>query len=423
MSTSRASAALSVLVIHIFLVCALGQFYAKVPTPIAGLPTYPTELAILAMALLALGALSQVRWDALTKLVVAFLATGAFWAVIGGLGPIEGAGVKAFSFFVYSTIYFIIRATARTRKSRLRILHAIAVAAVFGALLGLWQLHTGSVVLDANADFVETSTGTTRWLPGEFALYGFLAAILVAVDAIFRKRLDPRSGILLCAAAIELVLAQHRSAFLAFAVALLATATLLGGSTQSLKGLLKLVLVGAIALFVFAYLFGGSYLEDTLFRIQHTGDVEDVNNQWRLLAWYEVGTGVIAQPLGHGFAVWDFVFNAQDPLTGSHNSFLDLTYRIGIVGFAFFAALPIVLISHTRALVRRLGARSQVMLISICGCLIAFLIFASFNTVLETPYFSIFFWVLLGVGAEELAAQRAGDQVSATDFHAPATRT
>src|SRR5262249_55944865 len=156
----------------------------------------------------------------------------------------------------------------------------------------------------------------------EFALYALLAALVIAVPAVVERRIDaPRVGIL-ALAAVELVLTQHRSAFLSLAIALLATVGLLGSSTEALKGLLKLLVVAALGLAVFAWVFGSSYIDETVNRIAHSGDLSDANIDWRLLSWYEVFDGVRERPWGHGFATWDFLFTWNNPVTGSHNSFL-----------------------------------------------------------------------------------------------------
>jgi O-antigen ligase len=94
------------------------------------------------------------------------------------------------------------------------------------------------------------------------------------------------------------------------------------------------------------------------------------------------------------------VFNAADPLSGSHNSFLDLTYRIGIPGLALFLAAPIALFVRARATVRRaLRSEESALLVTTCTCMFAFLAYSSFNQVFDTPHMSIFFWILLGLGA------------------------
>jgi hypothetical protein len=414
--------ALAIVQIHIALVTALGQYYAKIEIPVAGLTLYPTDLAVATAFVLGFRGFVTVPWDTITKLVVAFLSFGVVWVVLDGLGGMQAAGAKAFSFFVYSVFYFVIRTTARDRRSRWRILNVIAFAAVVGALLGLVQKTTGTPVFAWAKDFETTTTGSIRWLPGDFALYAMLAIIAVAVTAIVERKLGTMSATLLAASSTELLLAQHRSAFVAVAVALFVTMVVVGVSARALAGIARLAIVVGIAIAAVVWVFGGSYLEDTLTRIQHTSDLGDANIDWRLMSAYEVLDGVVSKPLGHGFAVWDFFFNMDDPLTGSHNSLLDLAYRIGAPGLVTFLAIPTVAIRRTRQLVRRDGAIEHRLSITICSAMLAFLVFASFNMVLEAPYMSILFWVLLGVGAGELA-DASNDAASASSIGSGLTTT
>ena len=167
----------------------------------------------------------------------------------------------------------------------------------------------------------------------------------------------------------RLILAQHRSGFLALAVALAGTALFLVGSGRMLRGLLRITVGGAAALAGYVLVFGGSYLDDTYTRILHTFDTADSTAAWRLLSWYEVGSGVVDRPLGHGFATWDFYFNIDDPLRGSHNSFLDLAYRAGVPGLVAFLAMPIALTVGTRSVIRQRPAADNTLLVTVCACM------------------------------------------------------
>ena len=55
---------------------------------------------------------------------------------------------------------------------------------------------------------------------------------------------------------------------------------------------------------------------------------------------------------------------------------------------------------------------THVLPITACACMIALLVYACFNVVLETPHMSILFWIVLGVGAGALE-QRAEDAPTA----------
>jgi O-antigen ligase len=409
--------ALSVLAVHLLLVGGFGHQYAKLKLGFGGISIYPTELVVLLVTLTSLRSIINVPRDTITKLVVAFVVMGVGWVGLAGLGSLDGAGAKAFSFFIYSALYFVVRSSARDEQHRNWLLRVVALASVIGAAIGIWQVITGAPLFDAvigSADgFEETSTGSFRWLSGEFALYGLLGTMIVGVGAIIRRHITRLDVGLFACASIEIVLAQHRSGFVAFAVALGVTAVFLGGSAQTLKRLFKLLIMVVIAFVIFASIFGGSYIDDTINRIGHSADTNDVNIEWRLLSWYEVFDAVRDRPFGHGFSTWEFLFTAADPLTGSHNSFLDLCYRVGIEGLVLLLAMPFVLLKRTRSIIAKTGAEAHVPLITVCACMIAFLIYASFNVVLETPYMSIYFWVLLGIGASYIGQQNAGSVGSA----------
>ena len=417
------SFSIRLLVAHLFVLACFGQHYAKLRI-LDGAPLFTTDLVLLVGLVASFGALTRTKWDLLSKLVLAFVLVGVAWAASTGLGPIDGVGPKAFSFFVYAGFYFIIRAAAPPDEALWRLLRVFAMAAAIAVVIGFLQMQSGAPMF-GDGDVETTTTGSIRWLPGEFALYALFAALVIAVPAIVERRIDaPRVGILVLAA-VELVLTQHRSGFISLAVALLATAGLLGNSTEALKGLLKLLVVAALGLAVFVWVFGSSHIDDTVNRIAHSSDLSDANIDWRLLSWYEVFDGVRDRPWGHGFATWDFLFTANDPLTGSHNSFLDLTYRVGIAGLLVFLAMPVFLVRDVRRLARETGARAQLLLVTVCAAMIAFLLFSAFNVVFESPQMSIVFWVLLGIGGVALerrqvsASSKAAGSPSEAETTAP----
>lgn len=390
------------LLAHLAVLCVFGQNYAKLE-----LGLYPTELVLGALLVFGTGAVRGVGWDPLTRRVAWFVGFGIAFAVL--LGFPSGAGVKAFSFFVYAGFYWIVRGVATTDRARWAVLDTLAIACVFAAGLGLWQMTTGTPIVESDRlgglAFEETSTGSTRWLSGEYGLYGMLGLITAAARPLARRRITLGSGVVLAAAAIELILAQHRSGLVALGVAVAATAAYVLGARRVIDGAVRVLALGVVGAIVASLALDSSYLGDTLARMEHITDVQDVNTAWRLLNWYEVGSGVIGQPLGHGFTQWDFFFTQYDPLIGSHNSLLDLAYRIGVPGLLVFLAIPAALLAQTRRAVARSSGSAQVLPIAACTCLVALLIYACFNVVFETAYMSVLFWIVLGVGGGALAAR------------------
>lgn len=396
----------AILVAHLALICAFGQYYAKLD-----LALYPTELVLGALLLFGIGAVWSVPWDAMTRRVALFVACGFGFVVLYGVP--SGAGVKAFSFFVYAGFYWVVRGVATTDRARWQLLDAIALACVVAAALGLWQMSTGAPLVETDKHgqlgFEETSTGSVRWLSGEYGLYGMLGLIIAAARPLAQRRITLPSSVLLAAAAIVLVLAQHRSGLIALAVALAVTGSCVLGTRRAAGGALRLLALAMIGAAVAAFAVDDSYLGDTLVRIEHITDPQDVNTAWRLLNWYEVFDGIVGQPWGHGFNSWDFFFTTYDPLIGSHNSLLDLAYRIGIPGLLVFLSIPTRLLVETRRAVDGSSAGAMVLPITACACLLAVLAYAFFNVVLETAYMSILFWIVLGVGAGALDQRAAHD--------------
>jgi O-antigen ligase len=396
MRTWSEGVALALLLGHLVLLGCGGASYAKIR---AFGPLYVTDVVLLSTAVLGWRSFFTVPWDRLTNLVVLFVAFGVCWVVAGGIGDTRGAGAKVFSFFVYSAFYFIVREIARDDETRWRVLHAIALATVGGALIGIVQTRTGVPLFDPSATFEVTTTGSTRSLGGDYAQYGLIAVCVPAIAVIVGRRLGWASMLVLLSAGVELVLAQHRSGFVSLGVALLAATTFVGGSAQTVRGVAKLLVIVTLAAALYVVVFGSSYLDATVDRVGETADFEDGNIAWRLNSWYEVLGGIVARPFGHGFSTWDFTFTSLDPLTGSHNDYLDLAYRIGVPGLVAFLALPVSLMRQTRALAQRTGPLSQLLPVTVCAAMVSFLVLAAFNVSIESPQVSILFWVLLGLGS------------------------
>jgi hypothetical protein len=389
----------ALLLAHLALLCMFGQYYAKLD-----LGLYPTEIVLGALLVFGIAAVRSVAWDAISRRVALFVACGLGFIAVSGFPT--GAGVKAFSFFVYAGFYWVVRGVATTDRARWQLLDAIALACVVATGLGIWQMTTGTPIVETDKfgdlGFEETSTGSVRWLSGEYGLYGMLGLITAAARPLAQRRITLTSSILLAAAAIELILAQHRSGLVALGVAIAATGAYVLGTRRVIDGAMRLVALVVVGAAVAAVAVDESYLSDTLSRIEHITDTQDVNTAWRLLNWYEVLGGIADRPWGHGFTQWDFFFTRYDPLIGSHNSLLDLTYRIGVPGLVIFLAIPAWLLARTRRAVAASSGSAQVLPITACACMIAVLAYACFNVVLETAYMSILFWIVLGIGAGAL---------------------
>lgn len=391
--------ALALVLGHLLLLGCGGVLYAKIR---AFGPLYVTDAVLLVAAVLCWRSFLRVPWDRFTNRVALFVAFGVCWAVAGGIGDPQGAGAKALSFFVYSVLYFIVREIARDDDTRWRVLHVIALATVGGALIGIVQTRTGVPLFDRSGEFEVTTTGTIRSLGGDYAQYALIGVSVPAMAAIVGRRISGVSILILVSAGVVLVLAQHRSGFVSLGVSLLVASTVVGGSEQTVRGLVRLLVFVAIASAVYVLVFGSTYIDATMHRMGETADFEDGNIAWRLSSWYEVLTEVVANPFGHGFSTWDFTFTIGNPLTGSHNDYLDLAYRIGVPGLVAFLAMPVLLVQQTRHLAQRTGPVAQLLPITVCAAMVSFLVLATFNVCIESPQVSILFWVLLALGSGTL---------------------
>lgn len=392
--TPQERVALGFLVTHTFLTCAIGSAYAKIRIP--GLGVYVTEAVLGIVVLLGFRTFLRIPRDLLTRLMLALTGIAFAWVLLAGVGPSNGAGAKALSFFAYASLYLFLRPVA-TEAIGERFFRAICIASICNAVLGGWQALSGSPLWDTAGDFEVTTTGSTRWIGGEAAMYSVFTILLVAFGP--QKTLPRRTTTLVLLAAIaQLAMAQHRSGFVALAAGIVLPPLVIGRSAHALRIATRVSVVTAGAAVLYLVVLGGDYIADTVTRLLHTTDFADENISWRLLSWAEVASGVLSAPLGHGFSSWDFLFTWDNPLTGSHNSLLDLAYRVGVLGPLLLTAMPVTLLAMMRRRSSALTTERSALLAG-CACLVALLVFANFNVVFETPYLSTFWWIFLALGA------------------------
>lgn len=139
---------------------------------------------------------------------------------------------------------------------------------------------------------------------------------------------------------------------------------------------------------------------------------ESANVSWRLAYWRElIGRTPDAPLLGVGFGqpsafVWNdlkYDFRDGDPtspgdVTGPHNSFVHILYRMGIPALLAVLFLLAVAASRVRGAFREGLARDdRVALTTLVAMLAAGIMASSFNEGLTGPYLGLFFWVPLGM--------------------------
>jgi len=102
------------------------------------------------------------------------------------------------------------------------------------------------------------------------------------------------------------------------------------------------------------------------------------------------------------FLYWSTGEWARDGWITSHNSYFEIIYRAGILGFLFVAAIFIGLFR----MIKKSTKLKSVTGILLCGILINWLVIASSLPILELPYNAIPFWSLFGMTLAYLMEKR-----------------
>ncbi|MHB8468989.1 MAG: O-antigen ligase family protein, partial [Gaiellaceae bacterium] len=146
---------------------------------------------------------------------------------------------------------------------------------------------------------------------------------------------------------------------------------------------------------------------------KHDTTGSNANASWRFAIWgfmlrrtlhdpaFGVGFGRPTHFLWHGVLFDARLGDASNPNdeTGPHNSFVDLIFRTGLLGF-----IPLVVLVAAAFLRLRTSLRERrddrpllAALIGVAAIFVFVSIVASLNVVLEGPYMGIFFWIALGL--------------------------
>ena len=96
----------------------------------------------------------------------------------------------------------------------------------------------------------------------------------------------------------------------------------------------------------------------------------------------------------------------RDGWVTAHNSFLEVIYRAGVIGFIFLTVLLWQLFRMIRCFVNQ----KSVVGILFCGILINWLVAANFLVILELPYNAIPFWSLFGMTFAYLRKKNKTDE-------------
>jgi hypothetical protein len=140
---------------------------------------------------------------------------------------------------------------------------------------------------------------------------------------------------------------------------------------------------------------------------------EAENTRWRLAYWGELISRVPDAPLfGVGFGepsrfVWKerrYDFRDENPanwaeVSGPHNGFVELAYRMGLVGLAGMVVLLAAAALRSSRLLRpgALTSARRSWLVFTCAAFLSVTATVALNQALQGPFIGIFFWTLLAL--------------------------
>ncbi len=138
---------------------------------------------------------------------------------------------------------------------------------------------------------------------------------------------------------------------------------------------------------------------------------QGANSQWRLAYWQYMLEESVRNPVGVGFGTpsaftWSGVSydrrtgDPNDPfdVTAPHNSFVNVLYRTGFIGFLALAALVGIAVWRLVAFAREAEAEARATAVWLIGLIGITGGVASLSVALEGPFLGIFFWTALTLG-------------------------
>jgi O-antigen ligase len=138
--------------------------------------------------------------------------------------------------------------------------------------------------------------------------------------------------------------------------------------------------------------------------------MQAANIKWRLNIWRQTGEKIKENPFfGWGFGIqinyevwkkelsWLKAMGASTGILPAHNHVLAITYKMGVVGLAFFLFINFRIFFYGLCYIKKCKSEfNQRFLISSLAGLTYWHGMAFFFDVLESPPTSIFLWILLG---------------------------
>lgn len=357
-------------------------------------PLYVTEV-VLALLLSAIavplllarrsrGPLPRSSWVA-GVLIVAGIAALALHGGFQGMGWLRNSALVYYSLFAVIASWF-----EPTETFHRRLFLSTVIGSTIGLVLVLTH-HAGSPEL-------ATSTGALRVAHGSFAL-PFGIAPLAILAAVRQNLLARRFLLLIPPLFLGLILINHRSAWVGFAVA----ATLLIIVTRvTVPVLLTALALGCVLTFILTGTHSRtSSVGEEIARARTVTSTTDPNARFRLQFWQSlVGHSLKSPIVGAGFGPYPAELRPaavrSDPTVDPHSSWAALAFRVGPLAAALSLFLVLSMVAQGFSLGRQSSGTSVGAIVLLSAIVTYVAIFSAFNVVLELPYSAALFWLALG---------------------------
>lgn len=426
---TRLAAPLALLVMLLVLTEAFGRSFSRIGIDSASL--FVTEVMLLAMLALSLRShgVRKSIWlvrDRIPLALLALLLLGGLVATVRGIASsgisltLNDIGLAEYSILLVIVVLIVDNDTRS---------ECVTNALAFGGLATIFAFGSSEI---AERTFGDTFVG---FPPSAAGMYLSFYIIWVAVRIVRGTRVSALYLIGALVALVEVGLTQSRGAWVAVGGGLLTVALVVPGWRRKALGVMMATLAIAFSIL------GGLTAEDVLGTRPSPAvengqtDAEggsgplspielsvstkvatlpagDADAQWRLDYWAELLSRSVEAPIiGAGFGVpSDFVWRgieydtrdgepSEFAVTGPHNGFIDILYRMGVPAFAGLIGLIAIALGQLRGRVSGglVGDPRRARSIALLGMFMSALLTASLNDALRVPYLAIFFWTLLGL--------------------------
>jgi len=259
--------------------------------------------------------------------------------------------------------------------------------------------------------------GQRRYIEyGTYVLVCFVGGVVLTTNRLIQPAIGwLLSGLLF----VGILLANARTIYAALALALLVVMVVspsarLRLSARTLKRMVGVSVVLICILWVFSQSkVGADFIESAGAELV-SGTVnysDDVNANFRFLAWLEAIQRFAAQPLaGEGYGIpFEFELSNLDPRP--HNTYLTILYKMGVLGF-----LPLTLILASfywkgwKSLRLLRGGSDSLLLYIVLVSQLVMSAYGLLNLLLESPFLASIYWLILGAGIRMMFLSRVSNE-------------